>query len=92
MSHHPEPSGHALHGVVDGLDSEGQHGQRSVAPHSQAAEGGHTPFVQAMCRGRWQTSVILLDSNARLYRKDATTSGNFTTIATLQDDGSERNG
>ena len=40
LSHRPEPSGRAIHGQVDGLDSEGQYGQPvySSATHSQAAE------------------------------------------------------
>ena len=40
MSHHPEPSGHAIQGEADGLDIGGQQGQTvcSPAPHSQAAE------------------------------------------------------
>jgi len=32
LSRHPEPSGHAVHGEVNGLDSGGQQGQRSVLP------------------------------------------------------------
>jgi len=38
LSHHPEPSGHALYGEVDGLSNKGQHDQWSV-PHSQATQG-----------------------------------------------------
>jgi len=30
LSHCPEPSGHAVHEEVDGLDIEGQHGRRFV--------------------------------------------------------------
>jgi len=30
LSHRPEPSGHAVHGKVDGLDIGGQHGRRFV--------------------------------------------------------------
>jgi len=30
LSHHPEPSGHALNGEVDGLDIRGQHGWQFV--------------------------------------------------------------
>ena len=30
LSHRPEPPGHAVHGVVDGLDIGGQHGRRFV--------------------------------------------------------------
>jgi len=30
LSHRPEPSGHAVHGEVDGLDIGGQHGRRFV--------------------------------------------------------------
>jgi len=44
LSHRPEPSGHAVHGKVDGLDIGGQHGRRFVLLRHR---GGHTPFVQA---------------------------------------------
>jgi len=30
MFRRPEPADHVLHGKVDGLNNEGQHGQRSV--------------------------------------------------------------
>ena len=30
LSHRPEPSGHAVHGEVDGLDIGGQHGRRLI--------------------------------------------------------------
>jgi len=33
LSHRPEPSGHAVHGEVDGLDIGRQHGQRFVLLH-----------------------------------------------------------
>jgi len=40
LSHLPEPSGHTVHGEVDGLDIEGQHGRRFVLLRhtKQAAE------------------------------------------------------
>jgi len=41
LSHRPEPSDHAVHEEVDGLDIGGQHGRRLFSvPHSQAAEEG----------------------------------------------------
>ena len=47
LSHHPEPSGCAVHGDVDGLDIRG-HGRRFVLLHyTQGCRGGHILFVQA---------------------------------------------
>ena len=57
LSRYAELSGHALHWEVDGLDSEGQHGQRSVPlRHTHKAAEGPYPIcvsrsgdVQHMC-------------------------------------------
>jgi len=48
LSQRPEPSGHAAHEEVDGLDIGGQHGRRFVLLcHTHRPQRGHTPFVQA---------------------------------------------
>jgi len=47
LSHHPEPSGCAIHGEVAGLNSGRQHVQRFDIPlHTHKPRSGHTPFVQ----------------------------------------------
>ena len=57
LSHRPEPSGHAVHGKVDGLDIGGQHGRRFVflrhthrpqrRTHSIVQAGAETPDTGA---------------------------------------------
>ena len=48
MSHRPEPSGRALRGEVDGLDTGGQHDQRVVIlRHAHGAQRPYAPFAQA---------------------------------------------
>ena len=48
LSHRPEPSGHAVHGEVDGLDIGGRHGRRFVLlRHTHRPQRGDTPFAQA---------------------------------------------
>ena len=47
LSHHPEPSGRAVHGEVDGLDIRGQNGRRFVfLRQTHRPPRGRTPFVQ----------------------------------------------
>jgi len=48
LSHCPAQSRHVLHGKVDGLDNEEQHGQsRFSAPHSQTAEWAIYPICES---------------------------------------------
>ena len=48
MSHHPEPSGRAVHVEVGGLGIGGQHGRRfALLRHTHKPQRGHTAFVQA---------------------------------------------
>ena len=49
LSRHPVPSGHALRREADGLDSEGQHGQRSV-PLRQTHEPQKGPYPICVSR------------------------------------------
>ena len=49
---HPEPSGHALHGVVDELDSGGQHGRRSVPLRHSHKPQKDIPHVRKQQRKR----------------------------------------
>jgi len=45
LSHRPEPSGHAVHGEVDGLDIGGQHGWRFVLlRHIHRPQRGRYPI------------------------------------------------
>ena len=46
LSHRPEPSGHAVHGVVDGLDIGGQHGLL-FSDTLTGRRRGYTQFVEA---------------------------------------------
>ena len=47
LSHRPEPSGHAVHGEVDGLDIGRQHGRRFVLlRHSHRPQRGHIHLCQ----------------------------------------------
>ena len=46
LSHHPEPSGHAVHGEVDGLDVGGQHGRLFVLlRHTHRPQKGTIPHL-----------------------------------------------
>ena len=48
LSHHPNPSGRAVHEEVDGLDIGGQHGWRFVfLCHTHRLQRRLCPFVQA---------------------------------------------
>ena len=50
LSHRPEPSGHAVHGEVDGLDIGGQHGRRFVLRHTRRPQ--RRPYPRSAERAR----------------------------------------
>jgi len=67
LSHRPEPSGHVVHGEVDGLDIGGQHGRRFVLLRHTGRRGGHTPFVQARAETSYTgAEAVELDPRAKL--------------------------
>jgi len=47
LSYRPEPSGHAVHGEVDGLDIGGHNGRYVFCATLTHHKGGHVPFLQA---------------------------------------------
>ena len=80
LSHRPEPSGHAVHGEVDGLDIGGQHGRRFVLlrhthrPQSQMTQcqqihslAPDTHFGYARCHGDHQGPAPVVFWNFRCH-------------------------
>jgi len=64
--HRPELSGHAINGVVDGLDIGGQHGRQFVCATLTSRRGGHNPI----CTSRSKT----FDTGAEVIKLDTTSS------------------
>ena len=70
MSHRPEPSGRAVRGGVDGLDSGGRHGRWFVLRHTHRPQKypictGRSGNVRHRCGGGWAGPRLFLGGSFR---------------------------